>query len=135
MNKAKIEARLMAAELELDGLKTHITMRKEACSLYGTDYDKKIRRALTAVRSARDLFRIENGSKQWTLTTRGGSNRHAELPWHLPVRPAWKCPHCKPDKYACPVCFTPLVPFGDPADPLTYDCTRCHNSYCADIFA
>lgn len=88
----EIEAGLMTAELELDGIKTHITMRKENCPLYETQYDLKVRKALSAVRSARDLFRNAVGTKQWTLTTRGGSNRHGL--WHCQVIRNWNCPFC-----------------------------------------
>lgn len=87
-----IEGRLMEAELRLDGVKTHITMRKEKCPLYNTDFDFKIREALTAVRSLRDHLRIIAGSKQWTLTTRGGANRHGL--WHCQVIRDWNCPFC-----------------------------------------
>lgn len=93
---ADLEARLMEAELLLDGLKSHSTMRKESCALYDTDIlDHITRPALTAVRGARDILRNDIGSKQWTLTTRGGSNRHKELPWDFNIRrKAWKCPCC-----------------------------------------
>ena len=84
----------MIAELQLDGLKTHTTMRKEKCPLYNTPYDKKIRFALSAIRSARDILRNDNNGKQWSLTTRGKKmNRHGL--WDMNTQPNWKCGFCK----------------------------------------
>lgn len=94
---------LRSPELELDGIKTHITMRKELCPFYESAFDIKVRTALSAIRSARDLFRIVIGSKQWTLTTRSKSaNRHGL--WHMQVIRNWNCPACHiaegdPDNY------------------------------------
>src|SRR4029079_4155878 len=86
-----IELALMMAELELDGIKTHIDLKRN-CHLKGTDIEKKVKRALSGVRSARDLHRASQGSKQWTLTTRGGSNRHPELDWDFNIRKKnWQC--------------------------------------------
>jgi len=99
---AEIERGLMIAELELDGIKTHITMRKERCRLYNTPFDKKVRKALSAIRGTRDKFRNDIGSKQWTLTTRGPTNlpknkgtanRHGL--WVCRSKTDWKCPFCQ----------------------------------------
>jgi len=87
---AKIETALMLAELELDGLKTHTTMLKERCLLYNTPYDRKVRRALSAVRSARDILRHDVGTKQMSITTRGGANRHGR--WEANPGPSFRCP-------------------------------------------
>lgn len=90
----------MIAELHLDGLKTHTTMRKEKCPLYNSNYDKKVRKALSAVRGARDIFRNDMKTKQWTLTTRGNTgtkaNRHGL--WFCHVIPEWRCEFCHKTK-------------------------------------
>ena len=97
MRFSEIERKLMIAELNLDGLKTHTTMRKEKCVLYNTPYDKKIRLALSAVRSARDMLRNDSKQKQRTLTTRSNSaNRHGL--WFCKVIPDWKCGFCNANK-------------------------------------
>ena len=91
-----IEKQLMIAELELDGLKTHTTMVKERCPLYNTPVDKKIRRALSAIRSARDVLRNDMGSKQWSITTRGnkGSSANRHSLWSCNPPPSFKCAFC-----------------------------------------
>jgi hypothetical protein len=90
---AKIERALMLAELHLDGLKTHTTIKKEKCAIYNTPYDHKVRIALSAVRSARDILRNDIGHKQRTITTRGGpANRHGL--WECTPKKTtggWKC--------------------------------------------
>lgn len=89
-----VERGLMIAELHLDGIKTHITMRKQKCPLYKTPFDFKIREALSGIRSSRDIFRNDIGSKQWTLTTRGKSaNRHGL--WDMNTKASFQCPFCK----------------------------------------
>jgi len=138
MRVAKIERALMIAELELDGLKTHTTMKKEKCRIYNTVFDKKIRRALSAVRSARDILRFDVGEKQMTITTRGGSNRHGR--WDANPRSSFtqfpcgfdiddkepgkglasKCWHCGNvfiKTKLCPVC-------------KLYICPSCHGCGC-----
>lgn len=89
-----IERKLMVAELELDGLKTHTTMRKEQCPIYDSPYDHKVRKALSEIRGARDILRIDTHSKQWTITTRSKqANRHGL--WDFQYRkPFWQCGFC-----------------------------------------
>jgi len=95
-----IEKQLMIAELHLDGLKTHTTMRKEKCPLYNTNSDKKIRIALSAIRGARDVLRNDMKSRQWTITTRGkigaDSNRHSL--WECNPPSSFKCEFCNGKK-------------------------------------
>lgn len=51
---------------------------------------KRIGRALSAVRSARDILRNDTGTRQWTLTTRSKRyNRHGL--WHMKCIPEWQC--------------------------------------------
>lgn len=110
MRTAKIEHQLMLAELHLDGIKTHITIRKDKCPLYNTAYDHKVRIALSAVRSARDIFRNDTGYKQRTITTRGGSaNRHGL--WDCtPKKPiGWTCGFCKRKRFKFPTKISPMM--------------------------
>jgi len=89
-----IEKQIMIIELELDGIKTHITMRKEKCPLYNTPFDLKVRRALSACRSARDVLRNDMKSKQWTITTRSPkANRHGL--WDCNPKASFKCSFCR----------------------------------------
>ena len=92
-----IERMLMIAELELDGLKTHTTMVKEKCPLYNTPVDMKVRKALSAIRSARDVLRNDMGSKQRTITTVGNIDYDANRDhlWECNPRASFKCAFCK----------------------------------------
>ena len=85
------EKKLMHAELELDGLNTHMNT-KVGCHLHDTDINDKVNEALQEVRGVIALIRNDMQDRQWTLTTRGGSNRHPELPWDFNIRKKdWIC--------------------------------------------
>lgn len=112
-------------ELELDSICTHIE-NAEACPLKGTSFHKKCRDALNAIRSARDIFRNDHKAKQWTLTTRGGTNRHGL--WHCQVVRNWKCPHCHRKKTDCPTCFEPMKKISFLGNPA-YECEPCQHIY------
>lgn len=101
-NAAKVERRIIEAELHLDGMNTHIMRMGAGCGLWGTDYQKKLAAALGAVRGARDLLRNGLGEKQRTITTRGSKNntytdKEGKILWDSQYRRKnWKCPFDKP---------------------------------------
>lgn len=124
----RIDKQHRILELELDGICTHIDTATD-CPLKGTDFHKKLNMARLAIRSARDVFRIDSGTKQWTLTTRGGTNRHGL--WHMQVIRNWKCPYCHTNssERLCMYCLKPMVKsFG------IYDCEKCGNHVCETVF-
>lgn len=83
----KIEERIIEAELLLDGLFTHANFHPGCMREI---HRKRIGKALSAVRSARDILRNDTRSKQWTITTRGKKfNRHGL--WVCNAIPEWKC--------------------------------------------
>lgn len=88
------ERKLMRAERHLDGINTHINNNPKTCPLHGTDIHDKINDALQSVRGLIMILRNDTGDRQWTVTTRGGSNRHPELEWHFNIpgpKKGWKC--------------------------------------------
>lgn len=87
----KIELKIMEAELILDGLFTHNNFRHCMNPIHA----KRISKALSAIKSARDTLRNDTVSKQWTLTTRSKRfNRHGL--WEMKVRTDWRCIGCRP---------------------------------------
>lgn len=95
----QFERSLMIAELELDGIKTHIDLAKN-CILKNTPYERKIKKALSEIRSARDKLRNDIGSKQLTITTRAKSIRRPNQTWDCTPKRAygWTCPFCYPSE-------------------------------------
>lgn len=86
LRTVKIEKHIMIAELILDGLYTHNNFKHCMNPIHA----KRIARALSNIRSARDLFRHDTGTRQWTLTTRSKRfNRHGL--WHMYCLPEWRC--------------------------------------------
>jgi hypothetical protein len=79
----------MEAELILDGLYTH----NNFFHCMNPIHARRIKKALGAVRSAREALRNDTKSRQWTLVTRSYKfNRHGL--WHMTCVPDWKC-DCK----------------------------------------
>lgn len=92
MRTQKIELKLMEAELHLDGMNTHVAMKK----CLPIEYRKKLQIALNAIRSARDTLRNDTKSRQWTITTRGKLNHvyNRHNLWECNAIPTWKCSLC-----------------------------------------
>jgi hypothetical protein len=84
----------MEAELILDGLFTHNNFK----GCMNPIHAKRIGKALSAVKSARDILRNDMKSKQPTLTTRGSikSNFNRHHLWECNAVPEWQCDCDKP---------------------------------------
>ena len=91
MRVEQIERRLIVAELLLDGLFTHANF-KPGCMR--PIHHKRIGKALSAIRGARDILRHDAHSRQWTLTTTGGAGAvgfNRGKAWICNAVPEWKC--------------------------------------------
>jgi hypothetical protein len=83
----------MEAELLLDGLATH----NNFFHCMNPVHAERIKRALSAVRSARDILRNDAKGRQLTLYTRGKKLNRKGVGWYFNVQRAdWKCGCNKP---------------------------------------
>ena len=80
----------MEAELLLDGLATH----NNFFNCMNPIHAKRIKRVLSAVRSARDILRNDADARQLTLYTRGKKLNRKGVNWFYNAVPDWKC-DCK----------------------------------------
>ena len=85
-----IERRIMEVELILDGLATHDNFMH----CMNPIHSKRIKRALSAIRSARDLFRNDIASRQLTLPTRSKQLNRSGVNWHYGAKSELQC-DCK----------------------------------------